>query len=167
MQQHSVVLVRGGRSQDCPGVRYHLVRGALDLVCLILGFTPLPGYPDADGLCYRVEWEIESQVGQSTGRRSLNQRLREGAYRDNSICQALQASRAIFTVQCGEHLTMIFPWNDKTCELQSVLYKSTSIVSRSKMQRTSTSSPFYATCSDPPTCRTSMTWSLQLSSLPF
>ncbi|MCJ1252373.1 hypothetical protein MMC24_000179 [Lignoscripta atroalba] len=30
-QQHSVVLVRGGRSQDCPGVRYHLVRGALDL----------------------------------------------------------------------------------------------------------------------------------------
>ncbi|KAI9729196.1 MAG: hypothetical protein M1834_007103 [Cirrosporium novae-zelandiae] len=31
VQQHSVVLVRGGRSQDCPGVRYHLVRGALDL----------------------------------------------------------------------------------------------------------------------------------------
>lgn len=34
MQQHSVVLVRGGRSQDCPGVRYHLVRGAMDLVSL-------------------------------------------------------------------------------------------------------------------------------------
>lgn len=33
VQQHSVVLVRGGRSQDCPGVRYHLVRGAMDLVC--------------------------------------------------------------------------------------------------------------------------------------
>lgn len=32
VQQHSVVLVRGGRSQDCPGVRYHLVRGAMDLV---------------------------------------------------------------------------------------------------------------------------------------
>ncbi|KAK4134601.1 ribosomal protein S12 [Trichocladium antarcticum] len=31
IQQHSVVLVRGGRSQDCPGVRYHLVRGSLDL----------------------------------------------------------------------------------------------------------------------------------------
>ncbi|PHH64391.1 hypothetical protein CDD81_4612 [Ophiocordyceps australis] len=31
IQQHSVVLVRGGRSQDCPGVRYHLVRGAADL----------------------------------------------------------------------------------------------------------------------------------------
>lgn len=35
IQQHSVVLVRGGRSQDCPGVRYHLVRGALDLVSMI------------------------------------------------------------------------------------------------------------------------------------
>jgi ribosomal protein S12 len=32
VQQHSVVMVRGGRSQDCPGVRYHLVRGSLDLV---------------------------------------------------------------------------------------------------------------------------------------
>jgi small subunit ribosomal protein S12 len=32
VQQHSVVLVRGGKSQDCPGVKYHLIRGALDLV---------------------------------------------------------------------------------------------------------------------------------------
>lgn len=31
IQQHSVVLVRGGRAQDCPGVKYHLVRGSLDL----------------------------------------------------------------------------------------------------------------------------------------
>ncbi|CAK7230767.1 hypothetical protein SEUCBS140593_007699 [Sporothrix eucalyptigena] len=31
IQQHSVVLVRGGRAQDCPGVRYRLIRGALDL----------------------------------------------------------------------------------------------------------------------------------------
>ena len=36
VQQHSVVLVRGGRSQDCPGVRYHLVRGAHDLVSFFL-----------------------------------------------------------------------------------------------------------------------------------
>lgn len=36
VQQHSVVLVRGGRSQDCPGVRYHLVRGAMDLVSTVL-----------------------------------------------------------------------------------------------------------------------------------
>jgi small subunit ribosomal protein S12 len=35
VQQHSVVMVRGGRAQDCPGVKYHLVRGALDLVTLI------------------------------------------------------------------------------------------------------------------------------------
>ena len=32
VQQHSVVMVRGGRSQDCPGVRYRMVRGSLDLV---------------------------------------------------------------------------------------------------------------------------------------
>ncbi|KAJ5587546.1 37S ribosomal protein S12 [Penicillium hispanicum] len=31
IQQHSVVHVRGGRAQDCPGVKYHLVRGAMDL----------------------------------------------------------------------------------------------------------------------------------------
>lgn len=31
LQEHSVVLVRGGRVQDVPGVRYHLVRGAFDL----------------------------------------------------------------------------------------------------------------------------------------
>ncbi len=30
LQEHSVVLVRGGRAQDLPGVRYHIVRGALD-----------------------------------------------------------------------------------------------------------------------------------------
>ena len=32
VQQHSVVLLRGGRAQDCPGVRYRCVRGAQDLV---------------------------------------------------------------------------------------------------------------------------------------
>ena len=31
LQEHSVVLVRGGRVRDLPGVRYHIVRGALDL----------------------------------------------------------------------------------------------------------------------------------------
>ena len=30
LQEHSVVLVKGGRVKDLPGVRYHLVRGALD-----------------------------------------------------------------------------------------------------------------------------------------
>jgi small subunit ribosomal protein S12 len=31
LQEHSVVLIRGGRVKDLPGVRYHCVRGALDL----------------------------------------------------------------------------------------------------------------------------------------
>ena len=31
LQEHSIVLVRGGRVKDLPGVRYHIVRGSLDL----------------------------------------------------------------------------------------------------------------------------------------
>jgi small subunit ribosomal protein S12 len=31
LQEHAVVLIRGGRVPDLPGVRYHIVRGALDL----------------------------------------------------------------------------------------------------------------------------------------
>jgi len=30
LQEHSIVLIRGGRVKDLPGVRYHVVRGALD-----------------------------------------------------------------------------------------------------------------------------------------
>ena len=32
LQEHSIVLVRGGRVRDLPGVRYHIVRGTLDTV---------------------------------------------------------------------------------------------------------------------------------------
>ena len=32
LQEHSVVLIRGGRVKDLPGVRYHVVRGVLDSV---------------------------------------------------------------------------------------------------------------------------------------
>ncbi len=32
LQEHSVVLVRGGRIKDLPGVRYHIIRGVLDSV---------------------------------------------------------------------------------------------------------------------------------------
>ena len=31
LQEHSIVLIRGGRVKDLPGVRYHIVRGSLDL----------------------------------------------------------------------------------------------------------------------------------------
>lgn len=36
LQEYSVVLVRGGRVQDMPGVKYHLVRGKLDFERLVL-----------------------------------------------------------------------------------------------------------------------------------
>jgi len=32
LQEHSVVLIRGGRVKDLPGVRYHVIRGTLDAV---------------------------------------------------------------------------------------------------------------------------------------
>jgi small subunit ribosomal protein S12 len=32
LQEHSVVLVRGGRVKDLPGVRYHVIRGTLDSI---------------------------------------------------------------------------------------------------------------------------------------
>ena len=34
LQEHSIVLVRGGRVKDLPGVKYHIVRGALDTACV-------------------------------------------------------------------------------------------------------------------------------------
>ena len=34
LQEHSVVLVRGGRIRDVPGVRYQVIRGALDATCV-------------------------------------------------------------------------------------------------------------------------------------
>jgi len=30
LQEHSIVLIRGGRVKDLPGVRYHIIRGTLD-----------------------------------------------------------------------------------------------------------------------------------------
>ena len=32
LQEHSIVLIRGGRVKDLPGVRYHVIRGTLDTV---------------------------------------------------------------------------------------------------------------------------------------
>lgn len=51
VQQHSVVLVRGGRSQDCPGVKYHLVRGALDLVRYFVYHLPFQHTNFSTGRC--------------------------------------------------------------------------------------------------------------------
>nr|YP_010199508.1 ribosomal protein S12 [Gracilaria baiana]UAD89366.1 ribosomal protein S12 [Gracilaria baiana] len=34
LQEHSIVLIRGGRVKDLPGVKYHLIRGSLDLTAV-------------------------------------------------------------------------------------------------------------------------------------
>jgi small subunit ribosomal protein S12 len=58
LQEHSIVMVRGGRVKDLPGVRYHIVRGTLDTAG-VNGRTqrrskygakrPKPGQPAAKG----------------------------------------------------------------------------------------------------------------------
>ena len=35
LQEHSIVLIRGGRVKDLPGVRYHIIRGTLDTVGVV------------------------------------------------------------------------------------------------------------------------------------
>ncbi|MFC2361331.1 MAG: hypothetical protein ACFNME_11085, partial [Actinomyces dentalis] len=40
LQEHSVVLIRGGRVKDLPGVRYHIIRGSLDTAGVMTGPKP-------------------------------------------------------------------------------------------------------------------------------
>ena len=58
LQEHSIVLVRGGRVKDLPGVRYHIVRGSLDTLGVDKrrqsrskygAKRPKPGQPAATG----------------------------------------------------------------------------------------------------------------------
>ena len=48
LQEHSVVLVRGGRVKDLPGVRYHIVRGTLDATG-VEGLVPSDHFTARDG----------------------------------------------------------------------------------------------------------------------
>lgn len=71
VQQHSVVLVRGGRAQDCPGVRYKLVRGALDLASHTIEGLQVCSIANKWFLC-RAALGTGLLVGQSMGRRNRN-----------------------------------------------------------------------------------------------
>ena len=42
LQEHSVVMIRGGRVKDLPGVRYHIIRGTLDAQALPTACRPVP-----------------------------------------------------------------------------------------------------------------------------
>lgn len=44
LQEHSIVLVRGGRVQDLPGVKYHLIRGKYDLLGILKRTTSRSKY---------------------------------------------------------------------------------------------------------------------------
>lgn len=91
IQQHSVVLVRGGRAQDCPGVRYHLVRGALDLVSFWLKKIGGKGSAVELGLMAvnRVVLLTELRVEASTGRRSPRRLLLVRRARHDIVIRAI------------------------------------------------------------------------------
>jgi len=99
VQQHSVVLVRGGRSQDCPGVRYHLVRGAMDLVsprCYLRAVDPVRQEGGDWGSLRltrdcanwnRERLEIGLRVGQSMGQRNPRRLLLRHRFQINATKQ--------------------------------------------------------------------------------
>ena len=57
LQEHSVVLIRGGRVKDLPGVRYHIVRGTLDTAVLL---TELKA--DLNMVLRKMQREVRSNV---------------------------------------------------------------------------------------------------------
>lgn len=50
LQEHAIVLVRGGRVKDLPGVKFHLIRGALDLIGVINRKTSRSKYGTKKGI---------------------------------------------------------------------------------------------------------------------
>ena len=54
MIDHSIVLVRGGRVPDLPGVRYHCVRGSKDLAGVASRVTSRSKYGSKCSICYRL-----------------------------------------------------------------------------------------------------------------
>ena len=64
LQEHSVVLIRGGRVRDLPGVRYHIIRGALDTAGVAKRMQARSLYGAkrrfcAEGLQVTLEWAQE------------------------------------------------------------------------------------------------------------
>ncbi|AUG91504.1 30S ribosomal protein S12 [Candidatus Hodgkinia cicadicola] len=61
IQEHSMVLVRGGRVKDLPGVKYHLVRGVLDLKCVELRRSARSKYGAKRPLTIKPAKEVDNE----------------------------------------------------------------------------------------------------------
>src|SRR5204863_367053 len=79
LQEHSIVLVRGGRVKDLPGVRYHIVRGTLDSL-------------GVDGATYQVPMEVTPARQTSLARRWIVQYAdgRRGQRMADSLAQEIK-----------------------------------------------------------------------------
>ena len=106
-------MVRGGRAQDCPGVKYHLVRGALDLVCTTTEVR-------------RVHWLTESREvlvagsrrDRSTERRSQRpQPHKRASHRSVYTCNICLASRAFESKAAASCADTSMQWHSERLHL--------------------------------------------------
>ena len=78
LQEHSIVLIRGGRVKDLPGVRYHIVRGTLDAAGV--------NEPQAEPL------QVRRQAAEGSGREVRSEPPQES--RSSGRCRPIRATTA-------------------------------------------------------------------------
>ena len=73
LQEHSVVLIRGGRVKDLPGTRYHIIRGTLDTAGLFSRIAPIVGQvsnseqsPQVETPLFNAHFRIPHKLSQNT-----------------------------------------------------------------------------------------------------
>src|SRR4026207_1599286 len=79
LQEHSIVLIRGGRVKDLPGIRYHIIRGRLDTPGAAEGPPGVPGPTAAGGGGTPRGWRDAGRAAPSTApssRRAAEARMR-------------------------------------------------------------------------------------------
>ena len=103
LQEHSVVMIRGGRVKDLPGVRYHIIRGTLDtqgvsnslqldfILYDISGETPCTGYilPIREGVMQRCIIVTNGSFASVTTANSILQAILRAAGADNFPVQLI------------------------------------------------------------------------------
>src|SRR5918911_1448694 len=73
LQEHSVVLVRGGRVKDLPGVRYKVVRGTLDAAGVSDRKKARSQYDGKKSTAERIVYDAMSIIGERTGKDPIEQ----------------------------------------------------------------------------------------------
>jgi small subunit ribosomal protein S12 len=97
LQEHSIVLVRGGRVKDLPGVRYHIVRGTLDSSGSMDGAGAVPSTA-RNVRRRRRSWKLEGKAKKVIFRKNRSIMSRRGKFtkkrRSSTRVTAVRQSRA-------------------------------------------------------------------------